>query len=43
VEADGDPSNVNPATNLPCSYTPTPLKDLVPLDNNLGLRTVVVS
>jgi hypothetical protein len=43
VEADGDSSNINPATMLPCSLRPTPLAHVVPFDNNIGLRTIHAS
>lgn len=42
VEADGDYSNINPATMLPCALHPTPLARFVPHDNNIGLRTISV-
>lgn len=42
IEADGDYSNINPATMLPCALNATPLAQLVPLDNNIGLRTIGV-
>jgi hypothetical protein len=42
VEANGDRSNINPATMLPCALHPTPLRHLVPNDNNIGLRTMSV-
>ena len=35
-----DGSNIDPATNSPCSQKPTPLIDLVANDNNLGLRVL---
>jgi hypothetical protein len=40
AEANGpkDPSNINPATGLPCAAAGTPITDLVAGDNNLGLR-----
>jgi hypothetical protein len=35
-----DRPNIDPATGSPCSQKPTPLIDLVPNDNNLGLRVL---
>jgi hypothetical protein len=35
-----DPANSDPAAGLPCSSYPVRLIDLVPNDNNLGLRVV---
>jgi hypothetical protein len=32
-----DRSNIHPATGLACTRHPTPLNELVPFDNNLGL------
>lgn len=36
-----DRANIDTATNYPCSQKPTLLVDLVPNDNNLGLRVLV--
>ena len=36
-----DRANTDPALSLACSYVATPMVDLVPHDNNLGLRVVV--
>jgi hypothetical protein len=37
-----DPANSDPASNLPCSRRATPLNELVPMDNNLGLTVIQV-
>ena len=37
-----DRANNDPTTNLPCSRRPTPLHELVPMDNNLGLTVIKV-
>jgi hypothetical protein len=42
VDTDGDLSNTNQNTQLPCARGPTPLSMLVPLDNNIGLRSIKV-
>jgi hypothetical protein len=41
VSAAGDLANNNTASLLPCSLGPAPLWQLVPCDNNLGLRAVI--
>jgi hypothetical protein len=40
LEADTDPSNL--ALKLPCAVGPSMMADLVPYDNNLAFRTVLV-
>jgi hypothetical protein len=40
VDAEGDLSNLNPVTGLPCARATIPLATVVPLDNNIGLRTI---
>lgn len=40
ASADGDLSNIDSATSLPCAAGPTPHWRLVPFDNNLGQRNV---
>lgn len=40
VGATDDPSNVDPASGLPCALGPTPEWQLVPFDNNLGQRNL---
>ena len=42
VTAVGDRSNVDPSSTLPCATGPTPLCQLVPFDNNIALRNVVI-
>jgi hypothetical protein len=45
IDANGDYSNLNPTTGLPCAVNtiPLPLEAVVPLDNNIGLRTLAVT
>ena len=40
ANADGDLSNADAATGLPCATGPTPHWRLVPFDNNIGQRNV---
>ncbi|OKI25090.1 hypothetical protein [Streptomyces sp. CB03911] len=40
VSANGDPSNIDPATFFPCAAGPTAEWRLVPFDNNLAQRNV---
>ena len=42
ARCDGDPSNIDQSTGLPCSSVPTPIVDLVAGDNNLGLRRYII-
>lgn len=42
VSADGDISNADDASGLPCANGPTRIDRLVPLDNNIGQRNVSV-
>ena len=42
VDAEGDRSNINLATMLPCAFLPSRLAQLVPFDNNLGLAAWTV-
>jgi hypothetical protein len=42
VSADGDKSNADPASNIPCANGPTPGDRLVRFDNNIGQRNVKV-
>jgi len=42
VDATGDLSNINPASNAPCALLPGLIEHLVPLDNNLGLSEWMV-
>ena len=42
VDATGDLSNINPASNAPCALLPGLIEYLVPLDNNLGLSEWMV-
>ncbi len=41
VSAAGDRANSDAASGMPCASGPTPMWQLVPADNNLGLRAVV--
>jgi zinc metalloprotease ZmpB len=40
VSADGDLSNIDPTSTLPCNVGPTPHWRLVPFDNNISQRNV---
>ena len=40
VSAEGDISNADPASGLPCATGPTPEFRLIPFDNNVGQRNV---
>jgi hypothetical protein len=40
VSAEGDESNIDPDVTLPCKSASTPLRRLVPFDNNLAAREV---
>jgi zinc metalloprotease ZmpB len=41
VSAPGDRANNDPASAMPCAAGPAPLWQMVPCDNNLGLRAVI--